>query len=68
MKALQEEASDLDLSLLRYFAATGLAFHTLLGLSPLNASARNRLFDRLLDEERWHCEKRHATPRQRTAR
>ncbi|CAE6755544.1 TetR/AcrR family transcriptional regulator [Paraburkholderia haematera] len=53
MKALQDEATDLDLSLLRYFAASGLAFHFLLGLSPVSNSARNRLFDRLLDEERW---------------
>jgi Transcriptional regulator len=53
MKALQDEATDLDLSLLRYFAASGLAFHFLLGLSPVSNSARNRLFDRLLDEESW---------------
>ncbi|WP_434109903.1 TetR/AcrR family transcriptional regulator [Paraburkholderia caffeinilytica] len=53
MQALQDEAADLDLSLLRYFAASGLAFHSLLGLSPLADSTRNRLFDRLLDEESW---------------
>lgn len=53
MKALEDESSDIDLSLLRYFAASGLAFHTLLGLSPLSEAARERMFDRLLDEDCW---------------
>lgn len=56
MKALQDDATDPDLSLLRYFAASGIAFQTLLGMSPLNDSARNRLFDRLLDEARWQAQ------------
>ncbi|WP_120292042.1 TetR/AcrR family transcriptional regulator [Paraburkholderia sp. BL23I1N1] len=67
MKALEDEATDLDLSLLRYFAASSLAFHALLGLSPVSDPARNRLFDRLLDEESWQghnvppkCSKRSA--------
>jgi hypothetical protein len=54
MKTLQDEALDLGLSLLLYFAASGLAFHALLGISPLEDADRNRLFDRLLDEEKWH--------------
>lgn len=63
MKTLQDEATDFDLSLLRYFAASGLAFHTLLGLSPLDDSARNRLFERLLDEGSWQAE--HAQTKRR---
>ena len=53
MKALHAEANDPDLALLRYFAASGIAFHSLLGLSPLSDSAKERLFERLLDEDRW---------------
>ena len=68
VKALQDEATDPDLSLLRFFAASGLAFHTLLGLSPLNDSARNRLFDRLLDEESWHGQASQPKRRKRSAR
>ncbi|MFM0095100.1 TetR family transcriptional regulator [Paraburkholderia nemoris] len=68
MKALQDEAPDLDLSLLRYFAASGLAFHSLMGLSQLSNSARNRLFDRLLDEESWPAQVPQPKPRKRSAR
>jgi AcrR family transcriptional regulator len=53
MKTLQSEADDVDLSLIRYFAAIGLAYHHLMGMSSLSKAARNRLFDRLQDEERW---------------
>ncbi|AIO30261.1 TetR/AcrR family transcriptional regulator [Burkholderia pseudomultivorans] len=53
MQALSDEATDLDLSLLRYFAASGIAFHSLLGLTPLDERTRNRLFDRLQDEQSW---------------
>ncbi|KVD85858.1 TetR family transcriptional regulator [Burkholderia ubonensis] len=53
MKALSNEATDLDLSLLRYFAASGIAFHSLLGLTQLDDRTRNRLFDRLQDEQSW---------------
>ena len=56
LKALQDNATDPDLSLLRYFAASGLAFHSLLGLSPLSESVRKRLLDRLLDEASWHAQ------------
>ncbi|RKR31591.1 TetR family transcriptional regulator [Paraburkholderia sp. BL17N1] len=67
MQALQDEAADLDLSLLRYFAASGLAFHSLLGLSPLADSTRNRLFDRLLDEESWQGQASPPKRRKRSA-
>ena len=66
IKALQDEATDPDLSLLRYFAASGLAFHTLLGMSPLSESARNRLFGRLLDEESWQAQT--SPPKRRSKR
>lgn len=53
LKTLQQESGDLELSLLRYFAASGIAFNSLLGLVPLPQSMVNRLFARLLDEESW---------------
>lgn len=53
MEKLQAEARDLELSLLRYFAASGIAFSTLLGLSAVPDELRNRLFDRLLDDTKW---------------
>ncbi|PRX28124.1 TetR family transcriptional regulator [Paraburkholderia sp. BL18I3N2] len=67
MKAMQDEASDLDLSLLRYCAASGLAFHSLLGLSPLDDATRNRLFDRLLDEASWQGQNAQVKRRKRSA-
>jgi AcrR family transcriptional regulator len=56
IKALQDGAADPDLSLLRYFAASGIAFHTMLGAPPLSESVRNRLFVLLLDEARWQAQ------------
>lgn len=67
MAAVRAEAVDLDLSLLRYFAASGLAFHTLLGMSPLDEADRNRLFERLLDEEKWRSGKPQKLRRKRVA-
>ncbi|WP_206952175.1 TetR/AcrR family transcriptional regulator [Trinickia acidisoli] len=66
IKALQDQAADPDLSLLRYFAASGIAFHTLLGTSPLSESARNRLFVRLLDEASWPAQT--SPPKRRSKR
>jgi AcrR family transcriptional regulator len=68
MKRLREESHDLELSLLRYFAASGLAFNSLLGLSPLPESMLDRLFDRLLDETAWVDQKSVPKPRRRVAR
>jgi len=62
MKTLEDEATDLDLSLLRYFAASGLAFRSLLGLSTVSDSMRDRLFERLLDERSWVGQKRKRQP------
>ncbi|WP_233809016.1 TetR/AcrR family transcriptional regulator [Paraburkholderia sp. HP33-1] len=53
MEQMQAEAKDLELSLLRYFAASGIAFNSLLGLSAMPDTLRDRLFDRLLDDEKW---------------
>ncbi|HKT96166.1 MAG TPA: TetR/AcrR family transcriptional regulator [Paraburkholderia sp.] len=53
MAAVQTEAQDPELSLLRYFAASGIAFTSLLGLSDIPVALRDRLFDRLLDDAKW---------------
>ncbi|RQR37288.1 MULTISPECIES: TetR/AcrR family transcriptional regulator [unclassified Burkholderia] len=53
LKTMDKESDDFELSLLRYFAASGIAFNVLLGLTPLSGAMRNRLFARLLDEESW---------------
>ncbi|CAH2894598.1 MAG: Transcriptional regulator, AcrR family [uncultured Paraburkholderia sp.] len=66
MQALQDGAADPDLSLLRYFAASGIAFHAMLGMSTLSESARKRLFERLLDEKSW--ESRTLSSKRRSAR
>jgi AcrR family transcriptional regulator len=68
MKALQRESGDLELSLLRYFAASGIAFNSLLGLAPLPQSMINRLFDRLLDEDSWQSQKQQPKTPKRAAR
>lgn len=53
VKQLQQETDDPELALLRYFAASGIAFNSLLGFSPLSKAARERLFARLLDDGQW---------------
>jgi AcrR family transcriptional regulator len=53
MKTIRKESSDHDLSLLRYFAASGMAFHLLIGLTELDEETRGRLFDRLQDDDSW---------------
>jgi AcrR family transcriptional regulator len=53
MEQLQTEAKDLELSLLRYFAASGIAFNSLLGLSVMPDALRDSLFERLLDDAKW---------------
>ncbi|BCG03265.1 TetR family transcriptional regulator (plasmid) [Paraburkholderia sp. PGU19] len=68
MKALQRESGDLELSLLRYFAASGIAFNSLLGLAPLPQTMINRLFDRLLDDDSWQSQKQQPKAPKRAAR
>ncbi|MGU7773309.1 TetR/AcrR family transcriptional regulator [Burkholderia sp. MR1-5-21] len=53
LKALEKESNDIELSLLRYFAASGIAFNVLLGLTPLSDAMQDRLFARLLDDDSW---------------
>jgi AcrR family transcriptional regulator len=52
-KQIKKEASDPDLAFLRLAAARGLAYNSLLGLCHLSNKQRDRLFDRLLDEDYW---------------
>lgn len=68
MKRLQAEAADPELALLRYFAASGIAFNYLLGISPLSKAARERLFIRLMDDDSWESQRRQARPKKRAAR
>ncbi|HYS67547.1 MAG TPA: TetR/AcrR family transcriptional regulator [Paraburkholderia sp.] len=53
VKRIKAEAADPELALLRWSAARGLVFTTLLGLCPLSEKERGRLFDRLLDDSQW---------------
>ncbi|MFM0597023.1 MULTISPECIES: TetR/AcrR family transcriptional regulator [Paraburkholderia] len=53
VKSIKAEAADPDLALLRWAAARGLVFTSLLGLSPFSDKERGRLFDRLLDDSQW---------------
>ncbi|WP_042702719.1 TetR/AcrR family transcriptional regulator [Azospirillum sp. B506] len=50
---MKAEATDPDLALLRWAAARGLAVTELLGMCPLSQEDRDRLFDRLFDDDRW---------------
>jgi AcrR family transcriptional regulator len=68
LKTLQHESDDLELSLLRYFAASGIAFNSLLGLVPLPQSLVNRLFARLLDDDSWQTQTGDRSTRKRPAR
>lgn len=52
-RKIRSEAKDPDIALLRLVAAHGLAYTTLLGLSPLSERQRERLFKLLLDDSRW---------------
>lgn len=52
-RRIESESSDRDLSLVRLFAAIGLAYSTLIGTSSIPKKDRDRLFLRLLDESAW---------------
>lgn len=67
VKRIKAEAADPELALLRWAAARGLVFTSLLGLCPLSDKERGRLFDRLLDDSRWPASPT-AKPKQRTVR
>lgn len=53
VEAIKAEADDPDLALLRWTAARGLVLATLFGMCPLSEKDRERLFERLLDDEQW---------------
>ncbi|MGH8779684.1 TetR/AcrR family transcriptional regulator [Paraburkholderia sp.] len=53
IKTIEKEATDPDMALVRWAAAKGLAFNALLGLCPLSDKQRDRLFERLLDDDKW---------------
>ncbi|QPF88021.1 TetR/AcrR family transcriptional regulator [Bradyrhizobium genosp. L] len=53
IKAIKAEASDPELAMLRWAAARGLLLSSLFGLSPLTEAERDRLFERLLDDQQW---------------
>jgi AcrR family transcriptional regulator len=53
LKRLREEADDPDLATLRWAAARGLALTSLIGICPLSAKDRDRLYTRLLDDRFW---------------
>jgi AcrR family transcriptional regulator len=65
VKQLQQEADDSELALLRYFAASGIAFNSLLGISPLSKAARERLFTRLMDDSKWQGGPAQETPKEK---
>lgn len=51
--AIKAEATDPDLAMLRWLAARGLTQIALIGPSPLTEVERDRLFARLLDDDKW---------------
>ena len=53
LEAIRGEAGDPDLATLRWLAARGLVTTALLGMCPLSAEDRERLFARLLDDRQW---------------
>jgi AcrR family transcriptional regulator len=53
VRKIKSEAEDSDIALVRLFAARGVAYSSLLGLSPLSDRQQERLFKVLLDEARW---------------
>jgi AcrR family transcriptional regulator len=52
---LKAEAADPELATLRWAAARGLGVTALLGMCPLPGDERERLFERLIDDERWRA-------------
>jgi AcrR family transcriptional regulator len=53
LDALKAETADSELATLRWAAARGLGVTALLGMCPLPDDERERLFERLLDDEQW---------------
>ena len=53
LQGIKAEASDPELSMLRWAAARGLLLDALFGLTPFPEKERERLFERLLDDRYW---------------
>lgn len=53
VEAIKAEAADPQLALLRWAAARGLTWLSLIGLCPISNKERDQLFERLLDDEQW---------------
>jgi AcrR family transcriptional regulator len=53
IEIVKAEAGDPTIALVRWSAAMGLALSEILGLSPLAAEERDRLFDYLQDDRHW---------------
>jgi AcrR family transcriptional regulator len=53
VEVMKAESVDKDLALLRWAAARGLALTAMFGMCPLSDKERERLYDRLLDDEQW---------------
>ncbi len=52
-RTIAAQATDPELSLLRWTAARGLVLSAMLGLCPFSDEERARLFDRLQDDSQW---------------
>jgi len=61
--AIKAEAADPELAMLRWAAARGLLLGALFGMSPIDKPERDRLFARLLDDNRWSALEKPAKPR-----
>ncbi|MCB8880173.1 TetR family transcriptional regulator [Acidisoma cellulosilytica] len=53
IEIVKAEAADPTIALVRWSAAMGLALSEILGLSPVSAQERERLFDYLQDDRQW---------------
>ncbi|MFE0758639.1 TetR/AcrR family transcriptional regulator [Inquilinus sp. NPDC058860] len=62
LEVIRAEAADPELAILRLMAARGLHLMSLLGICPVSAEERDRLFDRLLDDARWPAASEAGTP------
>lgn len=50
---IKAEAADPELALLRWSAGQGLLLSAMFGISPFSEAERERLFRRLMDDEKW---------------
>ncbi|GGA44267.1 TetR/AcrR family transcriptional regulator [Dyella nitratireducens] len=50
---IKAEADDAELALLRWMAGQGLLLSAMFGMSPFSEAERERLFRRLMDDEKW---------------